>query len=488
MAKIDNNNPESQPENGADDFATLFEAYAERLGGQLQVGDKISGEIIAIGKESVFVDTGTKIDGVVDSKELKDENGRMTCNPGDKIELFVVAVDEGEIRLSKAVSGVGDQRLLEDAFRNGIPVEGKVTEVCKGGFRVDVMKRKAFCPISQMDLRFVETPENYLGETYAFIIIQYEAKGRNIVLSRRNLLEREQQKIQAEFLATLESGAILAGTVTRLMPFGAFVELIPGLEGMVHISELSWSRIEAPESAVRVGEKVQVKVLAIDAANGSGRPKISLSAKQVSDDPWTSVDIQFHQGDLVTGKVTRCAPFGAFVEIAPGIEGLVHISEMSFTKRINKPEECVGPGAEVAVTIKAIDTQKRRISLSIRDAAGDPWQAVPDKYPVGRSVVGVLEKKEKFGYFVTLEPGITGLLPKSKLGRAADPAAIERLKPGDAITVAVEALDRTSRKITLAPGDPESAGEWRKYESTQSTAVNPLAEKLKAALEAQSKK
>jgi len=478
----DGNSFDDDKETDDEDFGALLEAYGGDIGESVLVGDKINGKIIAIGSETVFVDTGTKIDGVVDKKELLDDKGQLPYGVGDRLELFIIASDESEIRLSRALSGIGGLQLLTDAFRNRIPVEGRVTETCKGGFRVAVMQRTAFCPISQMDVKYVDTPENYVGETLLFNITQFEDKGRNIVLSRRKLLEREQKKAREAFFTTLTTGAVLTGTVTRLMPYGAFLELIPGLEGMVHISELSWSRLEKPEEAVRPGDRIQVKVIGIEAGEGAAREKIALSVKQATADPWTDVLDRFQPQDLIQGKVTRCAPFGAFVEIAPGIEGLVHISEMSFVKRVQKPTDIVTPGETVTVMVKAIDTHSRRVSLSIRDTQGDPWAEVSERYPVGRSVTGVVEKKENFGYFITLEPGVTGLLPKSKIGQASDPAAFDKIKAGNPVTVVIEAVDSRNRKVTLAPSDAGVDENWQKYAGGAPAALSPLGEKLQRAL------
>ncbi len=484
----DRNSFEDEKANDSEDFATLLESYGGDIDGSVQVGDKINARIIAIGSDTVFVETGTKIDGLVEKKELLDDKGQLPYGVGDRIELFIIAADEGEIRLSRALSGIGGLQLLKDACHSHIPVEGRVTETCKGGFRIDVLQHAAFCPISQMDVKFVDTPESYVGETLLFFVEQFEDKGRNIVLSRRKLLEQEQQKARDVFFTALSTGAVLTGTVTRLMPYGAFVELIPGLEGMVHISELSWSRIEKPEEAVKPGDRVQVKVIGIDGKEGAVREKIALSLKRVTGDPWADVHEGFQPGDIINGKVTRCAPFGAFVEIAPGIEGLVHISEMSFVKRVQKTTDFVTPGEAVTVMVKTIDRENRRISLSIRDAQGDPWAAVPERYPVGRSVTGVVEKKEKFGWFILLEPGVTGLLPISKIDQATDPKAYDHLKPGSSLMVVIDAVDSQNRKVTLAPSLGDAVGEWQKYKGVAPTAMSPLGEKLKAALSAKRKK
>ena len=470
-----------------ENFADLFEAYSAGMNESLEVGEKISAKIIAVGKDSVYVDTGTKMDGVVDRQELLDENGQLPCAEGDLIDLYVVAANESEIRLSRALTGIGGLHLLEEAYRSAIPVEGRVKETCKGGFQVTVMQRRAFCPISQMDIKFVETPEDYVGEPYFFRIVRFEENGRNIVLSRRKILEEEQKEAQKEFFGTVSVGSELQGTVTKLMPFGAFVELTPGVEGMVHVSELSWSRVDKPDDVVSVGDHIQVKVIAIEDGQQAGRKKIALSVKQLAGDPWDSAAALFNTGDKIQGKVTRCAKFGAFVEIAPGIDGLVHISEMSYTKRVLNPEDIVRPGETVNVMVKEADIDNRRISLSLRYAEGDPWVEVPEKYRPGQAIEGVVEKKEKFGYFITLQPGVTGLLPKSKISRSARPAAVEKLKEGDPVVIVIDEINLQDRKITLSPGDAGDAGNWQKYAADR-TSASSLGEKLRAALDAQKDK
>jgi len=478
----------SNNEKNDENFADLLESYSSGMRDGVQVGERISCKIIAIGKDSVYFDTGTKVDGVVDKKELLDENGELPYESGDTVELYVVAADETEIHLSRALSGIGGLHLLEDAYRNEIPVEGKINETCKGGYRVELMHRKAFCPISQIDIKYVDKPEDYVGEKFLFIITQFEDSGRNIVVSRRTILEKEQRELEQAFLAGLTVGAELKGTVTRLMPYGVFVELVPGIEGMIHISEMSWSRLERPDDVVKTGETIQVKVIGIEDDDRQDRKKIALSVKALSGDPWESISDRFHPGDKIKGKVTRCAYFGAFVEIAPGIEGLVHISEMSYKKRILKPEEIVRPGDMVQVMIKEYSTEDRRVSLSIRDAEGDPWIEVPEKYRPGQVVKGTLEKKEKFGYFVCLEPGVTGLLPKSKISQASRPSVIEKLKEGNSIAVVIDRVSVQDRKISLNPGDSADAQDWQKFAADRQSSMSSLGEKLKAAFDSKKDK
>ncbi|NNL78520.1 MAG: 30S ribosomal protein S1 [Desulfobacterales bacterium] len=464
-------------------FAAMLDAYSCGMDAEIRVGDKIRGKIVSIGANSVFVDTGTKIDGIADRKELLDENQQMTLKEGDLLELYVVALADDEIRLSKAVSGIGGLHMLREAFEKAVPVEGKIFETCKGGFRVEVLERNAFCPISQVDIIFVENPSDYVGKSLNFLITTFEENGKNIVLNRRALLAREQEKIRKVFYETLSVGDVLDGMVTKIMPYGVFVQLSEGVEGLVHISELGWSKAARPETIAKVADRLQVKVIGIEPDKKPGLLKISLSTKQLTEDPWIRAGDHFQVGAKIPGTVTRCANFGAFVEVAAGIEGLVHISEMSYQKRILKPDDVVTVGETISVMIKEIDLEKKRMSLSIRDAEGDPWITVAEKYTVGQTLEGLLEKKEKFGFFITLEPGITGLIPKSKIGGSAKPAEIAKLKEGDPLPVVIEAINPAERKITLIPGNTADEQNWQTFASDASSSMGSLGEKLQHALD-----
>lgn len=477
----DNTFDESEETASEPSFAELFEAYSAGMSDDLKIGDKISGKVIAVGTDSVYVDTGSKTDGVVERAELLDDAGELTVVEGDAIDLYVVAVTESEIRLSKAMDGIGGYEQLSEAYENRVPVTGKVIETCKGGFRVEVFKRRAFCPISQIDLSYTESPEQYVGESFEFRITRLEERGRNIVVSRKALLAEAAKAAREAFFKENGPGDTVEGTVVRTAPFGAFVELTPGVEGLVHISELSWSRVDTPESAVSAGDRLTVKILAVE-NDDKGRKRIRLSAKQAMGDPWSTVSQQFAENQKTTGRVTRLAKFGAFVEIAPGIEGLVHISEMSYTRRVVDPGDVVGEGEEVSVMIKGIDTDKRRISLSIKEALGDPWLGVAERYRAGAEISGTVEKLERFGTFIALEPGVTGLLPKSSIAQSANPAAYERAKPGQQVGVRIDRVDAAARRISLAPTDAETAGGWEAYAPTGQAPMGDLAQKLQDAL------
>ncbi|BBO90131.1 30S ribosomal protein S1 [Desulfosarcina ovata] len=476
-------NASPEPEVDAEEsFAELFESYSTGMNENIQVGDRIRGRIISIGGSNVFVDTGTKVDGVVEKNELLDDDGQLSVAEGDELDLYVVAADESEIRLSKAISGIGGLNMLKDAWTERIPVEGKVVAAIKGGFHVEMIKRRAFCPISQMDVAYVEDPSVYVGQTLTFLIKRFEESGRNIVVSRREILQKELDESRKAFMAELQPDALLEGSVVRIVPFGAFVSLAPGVEGLVHISELSWSRLDTPDQAVTVGDRLQVKVLGIKAGEKPGTQKIALSVKQAMGDPWADAQQRVPVGAKMLGKVTRCANFGAFVELFPGIEGLVHISEMSYTRRVMRPEEIVSPGDEIMVMVKAFDLDRKRISLSIKDAEGDPWADVQETFKPGKTVQGRVEKKEGFGIFVNLAPGITGLLPKSKIAASDNAAQIEALKPGAAITVTVDSINVAERKISLGAGGGTDDQGWQEFSGGSSDTLGSLGDQLKEAL------
>lgn len=466
---------------GEESFEDLLLAYECKERRQVRVGDRVQAEVLSIGRENVFVDTGTMMDGVVDKAELLDDQGQLTCKIGDRLELYVVSVSDGEVRLSRALTGSGGLRALNEAFENGVPVEGKVIARCKGGYEVNLMQRRAFCPASQMDLRYTEDGQEFIGKTYRFLLTQFDEGGRNIVVSRRKLLERELQEARKEFLAEIREGQILEGTVTRLAQFGVFVEIFPGIEGMVHVSELSWSRVRNPNEVVRVSEKVKVRVMKVEGDVSTGKARISLSIKGASPDPWRGVESVYKVGQIVEGKVGRCTSFGAFVEVEPGVEGLVHISEMSYTRRVLKPEELVSPGDTIKVIIKEIDLENRRISLSMKDVEGDPWAEIFERYKEGQVVNGRLERKEDYGYFVSLEPGVTGLIPKTAIERSPYATELEKAREGDIISVFIKQINQPEKRITLEPRLGTEEDDWQSYRDAKAS-FGSLGEKLLEAL------
>lgn len=458
-----------------DEFAALLAMNDPSSQKKLKAGDKITGEVLTIGKEESFVSTGTTIDGLVLTSELRDAEGKLAYKVGDKIDLFVYQAKGGEIRLSKKASG-GDADSLEDAFDCMIPVEGRVTETCNGGFRVNIMGKTAFCPISQIDSRHVTQAADYVGKKLEFLITQYEKSGRNIVVSHRKVLDQQKGVSAAAFSEDHKIGETVTGIVTRLEKFGAFVEVASGLEGLVHISELSWSRINDPSEAVKVGDSLKVKILKVEEL--SGQLKISLSYKQATEAPWVTADQHLKVGAILTGTVTQCLKFGAFVQILPGIDGLIPLSEMSYTKRINRSDELIKPGDKVRVLLKELNLEDRKLLLSLRDAEGDPWTMVQQNYPVGKVVPGTIEKKEVFGLLIALEPGVVALLPKSSY-RDLTENPFEHAKVGDQVNVQVAEILFEERRMRLAPPKDGDDGTWQEFSSQSNNFGNSFADQLK---------
>ena len=334
-----------------------------------KVGDKVHGRIVSIGEDQAFVDLGGKSEGIIELDVLKDADGNLEAKEGETVEAIVTSIDSstGTIILgSRQPRTVHGSAELEQAFHNRLPVEGQVTGVIKGGVEVQIAGVRAFCPVSQLDIRYVEEPEGYVGQKLAFRITKFEGgKHVNLVVSRRVLLEEEQQELAEETRAVLEEGAILQGTVTSLKEFGAFVD-IGGIQGMIHVSELGFGRVKHPSEVLTPGQQVEVAVLRIEKTDDPRHPeKIALSIRALADDPWMEVERLFPVGTTVRGKVSRLQPFGAFVELTAGVEGLVHISEMGVERRIGHPREVVSEGSDVEARVLSIDREKRRIGLSL---------------------------------------------------------------------------------------------------------------------------
>lgn len=432
------------PEDAPEDFAALLAAHDAVTSGQAQPGQKIRGTILAITGENVFINVGLKEDGIMDHKDLLDADGKEIAGVGDTVEAWVVAATPQGIVLSRSMSGSG-VTALEEAKDSGVPVEGRVSGTCKGGYLVEVLGKTAFCPGSQME----GTPDSAdpVGNILQFLVTRVENRGRNIVVSRRAFLDRERRENLGKLLETLKQGDMVEGRVTRLAPFGAFVELAPSVEGMIHLSELSWARVGSADEAISVGDMVRAKVLDIS-TNEKGQTRISLSRKQAEGDPWLDVPSCLTVGHIVQGTVRRLAPFGAFVEILPGVEGLIHISEMSWVKRVTKPEEMLSVGDAVSVKVKEILPKTRRIALSLRDAEGDPWEDAEQRFPVGATVTGTVESRSQYGLFFSLAPGITGLLPASVIKSSKKPE-LAKLDKGDNMTLIVQNIDSGARRISL---------------------------------------
>ena len=345
----------------SESFADLFKGE-EVVQRKLSPGQKVRAEVVDIAQDAVFLDVGEKSEGFVDRKELEDENGNVALQPGDKLDVYFLSNANNEMLFTTKIGGgAGSRAHLEEAYRSGIPLEGFVKKEIKGGFEVTVAGNiRTFCPYSQMDLKRLADPEEFIGQHILFKITQFSEGGRNIVLSRRIILEEEREKKREELKKTLQEGMTVKGKITSIKDFGAFVD-INGIEGLIPVSEIGWSRTDDINKVLAPGQDVEVVTLKLDWDND----RYSFSLKQALPDPWQNISQKFPVGSSHSGTIVRLTKFGAFVNLAAGIDGLIHISKLAGGKRINHPREVVAEGQTVEVKIEEMDTEQKRLSLAL---------------------------------------------------------------------------------------------------------------------------
>lgn len=483
--------PATPPQTEAE-LAAEFERLLADSGRMMEwkVGDRVRGVVVSMNDEAVFVDLGGKCEAWIERRELLDAEGNLTVPVGQELEAQVISASGDSLRLSHgAIRAQMLSELLEQAAETGLPVEGKVIGHNEGGLEVRVGGRRAFCPRSQIDRDFTEGLEGYVGQTLEFLVTRFDPTGRKIVLSRRALLEREAKSKAEETRKTLAEGAVVTGVVRKVMEFGAFVD-VGGLDGLVHVSELSWNRVEHPKEVVREGQEVRVKVLKFD----PGKDRIGLSMKQAEDDPWEGVGTTWEVSRTYPGKVTRLQPFGAFIEVGPGVEGLVHVSEIDWSRRIAHPQDVLKVGQDVEVLILEADRKRKRLSLSIKQAAADPWSTAVAGLTVGSSIEVAVEKVTDFGVFCTLAPGVSGLMPASQTDKERGANLRREFPVATKIQVNVLEIDKKARKITLSRRAAAEGGEtadyraWQKEQKRQEKAAPAMSALALAFAAAQEKK
>jgi len=434
------------------------EAFAELLAqnqgepqAKLRRGEKVKAKVIRVTEEWIFVSLGGKEEGTIRISELaaaagaEGDPGGSPAIPaeGDEIEAFILKAGGGELILSTKLSG-RDASLgaLEEAWRSGIPVEGRVAQSVKGGYEVRIAGLRAFCPLSHIDLRWPKEPAEHVGKTFSFKVLEFKEKGRNVIVSRRAILEEERSRKREELKQRLVPGAVVQGTVRSVQNFGAFVDL-GGLDGLIPVSELAWGRVESPGEVLKEGQGVEAKVLGVDWE----RDRVSLSVKALQQDPWTTAAESFQPGQKVAGTVARLAPFGAFVTLGPGIDGLVHISALGAGRRVKHPSEVLQPGEQVEVEVVSVDPASRRISLSLEHRHLESMGDLPRANEV---LGGTVEKVADFGVFVKLPSGHTGLVPNAEVGTPKGTAHAQMFKPGDRMEVLVLGVEEGGRRIRLS--------------------------------------
>lgn len=448
---MDSEKREDRPDGGApeEDFEALFEASQAvseaAAGAAVTPGELVKGKVVSVGKDGVFVALGGKTEGHIELSELTPEDGgEPTVSEGDELEAYVISAGE-TVQLSLALAkSARTLEALATAYDAGIPVEGKVVGLNKGGVEVKLGGTRAFCPRSQLDRARVDFPADFVGQTLQFLITDFSENGRNIVVSRRRLMEEEAAQMAEEARTRVVEGAELKGRVRNIRDFGVFVDL-GGVDGLVHISELSWGRVENPAEVVSVGEEVTVRVLKADWE----RNRISLTMRSEDGDPWHTAVQEISAGATMTGKVARLTEYGAFVELRPGLDGLVHVSEISWD-RVRNPSDLLSPGQEVTVKVLALDTERKRVSLSIRQVDSDPWATARDRFPEGKVVEGEVEKIESFGVFVRLSPGIVGLIPVSESGTEKGSDLRRAFEPNTTVKAMVLSVNPEEHRLSLS--------------------------------------
>jgi small subunit ribosomal protein S1 len=474
-----------------EDFAAMFEASLQLK--RFEQGQTLEGRIVGIGQDVAFVDVGGKGEATIDLAELRDADGNLEVAVGDRIQATVVSTMGGLTLSRRLIRGAATARQLEDAFHSGLPVEGKVETEVKGGYEVRIAGQRAFCPFSQIDIRRTDaaTQAAHEGHVYPFRIIEYKDGGKSIVVSRRALLEEEQRANAAEVRRSIVAGAVMTGRVASVREFGAFVDLGGGVQGLLHVSEMGWSRVSDAAQVVKPGEEITVKILRVD----EDTQKIALGLKQLTADPWSTVESRYEVGQVRTGRVTRVAEFGAFVELEPGIEALAHASTFAPTGRPQGWSTLVSVGMTAPFDILSIDIEKKRIGVALvpeGSARAGGMTPSPVEIAPGARLTGKVERHEPFGVFVFLAPGRTGLIPLSETGVTRDADVVKAFPLGADVEVIVLDVEAPpGRRIRLsvrAVHAAREAEEVRAYterergDVAQAEGFGSLADKLRGAL------
>lgn len=437
----------SEAESSFGDILSQFEqSHAHESGAREKGRETQEVVVVAVNSDSVFCDVGQKTEGILPLAALRDEKGPIEVKPGDKLEVVVGGRDnEGYYQLSVIkVERPKDWSSLQKAFDEKLTISGVVTQVIKGGLAVDVGVR-AFMPASRSGARDVPEMQTMVGQEIACRVIKLETDKEDVVVDRRVVLEEERSKAKEALVAGLQAGTTVTGTVRSLLDYGAFID-IGGIDGMLHVADMSHGRVNKPADVLSVGQQITVKILKVDAA----KHRISLGLKQLQADPWSAAAEKYHVGERVRGTVVRLTDFGAFVELEPGLDGLIHLSEMSWSKKIRKPADLLKVGESVDVVILGVNQGEKRIALGLKQALGDPWDEVAKKYPVGSTVEGPITQLKQFGAFVQISDDIEGMI---HVGDVVNDKRINHpqdvLKVGQVVTALVLENDREKRRLRL---------------------------------------
>jgi small subunit ribosomal protein S1 len=423
-------------------FKELYEQSLQSV----QLGAIVTGKVVQINNDVVMVDVGWKTEGYIPARELKDSEGNVSLAVGDEVEVLVDRRDsDGNLVLSrdKAVKiKIWDD--VKNACEHNIPIKGTIVERVKGGLSVDI-GIPTFLPGSQVDIRPVRDLDKYVGQTLMFNVLKYDRKRNNVVLSRRSILEQERISSKKETLENIEEGKVLEGVIKNITDYGLFIDL-GGIDGLLHVTDISWGRITRPSDTFSKGDKIKVKVLSFDRE----KERVSLGLKQTTDNPWENISEKYPVGSIVEGKVVNLTDYGVFVELEPGVEGLVHITEMFWTREIKHPSKVLMVGEDVKVMVLDVNSEAKRISLGLKQTTENPWEALKQKYPEGSIVKGVIRNITNFGFFVGIEEGIDGLVHVSDISwkqNIKHPS--ELYKKGQEVEAMVLNIDVENEKFSL---------------------------------------
>ena len=444
-------------------FADLFEK--EENCTVSKVGDVLTGTVVGIVEDQVLIDIGDKAESYIPASEFRNEDGEIEFKIGDTFEVFVEKrKEEGGLLLSREKAiGIKVWEEIAKIQADDGTIEGRIDSRVKGGMSVDIGV-PAFLPYSQIDLRPVRDLDALIGQSYQFKILKFNRKRNNVVISRRAILEADRDKMRESMRSTLQESQVVKGTITNITDYGLFIDL-GGMDGLCHITDLSWGRVSHPSKLYKVGNEIEVKILKYDKETD----RVSLGVKQLRDDPWATVTTRYPIGSKTIGKVVSITDYGVFVEVEEGVEGLIHISEMSWSKKPRHPSKIVGVGDEVEVMVLNIETESKRISLGMKQLQPNPWDLVVENYPVGSIIEGKIKNITDFGVFIGIEEGIDGLIHVSDLSwteRIKHPS--EKYAKGETIQAVVLKIDRENERFSLGikqlEPDPWQAA-VKKYQS-----------------------
>ena len=460
-------------------FASALEDYLNPDMGDLEEGSIVKGEVVRVDDDTVLVDVNFKSEGQIPAEEFRDAQGNITVKVGDRVDVYVVRKNEMDGTITLSFDKAKRMQLfdqLEDVLEKNGTITGTIIRRIKGGYTVDLGGVEAFLPGSHVDLRPVPDMDALVGQQFEFRVLKINRRRSNVIVSRRVLLEEERDTKRAALLQTLAEGQIVKGKAKNITEYGVFVDL-GGLDGLLHITDMSWKRIRHPREMVSLGQELELKVLSFDKEN----QKVSLGLKQLVPDPWQDITARFPEGTVIEGVIKNITEFGMFIGIEDGIDGLIHVSDISWTKKIRHPGELYKVGDVVQAKVLTVDQENEKFTLGMKQLTEDPWSTVPARYPVGNIITGTVTNVTDFGLFVEVEEGIEGLIHVTELGKKVKSPS-ELYKEGDVVQAKIIHVSADERRLGLSIKQIKDDEERRKpkdYHSGDNSISQTLGDLLK---------